>query len=75
MKTCNDCGREVRWIETVSGQVLPLDPAPLPDGTIMILPTGRARVVAIEDRKACVAPLYRSHYASCDMSPAKKARA
>jgi len=65
MPRCRSCNQEIRWCETATGQKMPVDLMPEADGSLMILPTGRIRVVPVEDRAACVAPLYKSHFATC----------
>lgn len=65
MGRCRSCKQIVRWVSTAAGKNLPLDPTPVDDGNIMVLPNGRSRIVPIAERAACVAPLYKSHFATC----------
>lgn len=58
----------MRWVDTATGTRLPIDPDPLPDGNIMLLANGRCKVVPVEERAACVAPLFKSHFATCPMA-------
>lgn len=63
---CSACGRAVRCVKsTTTGRMFALDPAPMPDGAIMVLPNGAGRVIAPEQRATCVAPLYRLHRPTC----------
>lgn len=65
MGWCRRCGREIRWIETTDGDRFAIDPAPLNDGTLMLLVSGKARELTEAQRATCPAPLYRRHSASC----------
>lgn len=65
MSWCGRCGRQIDWVRTVADELLAIDPAPLPDGTLMVLPNGRLREVPADKRERCPAPLYRSHRSSC----------
>lgn len=65
MSACKSCGQPIRWHATGSGQRMPLDPDPVPDGSILILPNGIIRVVPVEERAAMVAPLFKTHFQTC----------
>jgi len=65
MSACKKCGRALRWVSTVTGQRMPLDMEPSPDGSILLLPHDRCRVVPVEERAATIAPLFKSHFATC----------
>lgn len=65
MSWCRRCGRQIDWGRTASGEVLPLDPGPAADGTLLVLPNGRLREVPEEKRAQCPAPLFRDHRSSC----------
>jgi hypothetical protein len=67
LKICS-CGQLIRWVTTMRGKRMPLDPKPLPDGNVMLLPDGRARVLDEASRRTCTEPLYRSHFATCTMA-------
>jgi hypothetical protein len=65
---CQSCGQIVRWIKTVDGAQMPLDPGPSPVGNVYVTAAGRARVLTREETdrgRAAGALLYRSHHASC----------
>jgi hypothetical protein len=62
---CKSCHRQVRWVKTAEGRNMPLDVHPTPDGSILLLTNGRSRVVPEADRAQCVAPLFKSHFATC----------
>jgi hypothetical protein len=63
MSRCEACGLIVRWVRSkATGRLVAIDPDPLPDGSIMLLPKNDgARPIPPQQRAACVAPLYRAH--------------
>lgn len=65
MSPCKKCGKPMRWVDTATGSHLPIDPDPVPDGNIMLLENGLCTIVPLEERAACVAPLFKSHFATC----------
>lgn len=65
MAWCRKCGREIQFVSTQLGVTIPIDPGPLPDGTLMRLPSGFYRVLAEPDRARYPGPLFRSHRVSC----------
>jgi hypothetical protein len=66
VSVCRACGRPIRWLDTVRGKSIPIDPGPLPDGRVIILANGRARVLDADDVKKYPGPVFRSHFASCE---------
>lgn len=62
---CASCGQQIRWVTTVRSKRMPIDPGPLEDGTVMLLPNGRVRVLTAEEKQTSSATLFRSHFASC----------
>jgi hypothetical protein len=72
VSACKSCGKPVRWLKTTSGQLLQIDPDPVPDGCILLLPHERCRVVPVEDRAATVAPLFKTHFATCPNAAAHR---
>lgn len=76
--TCRSCGAPIRWVRLPSGKALPIDPVPVPDGTVVVHADGeRAAVVSDATMEALAIELgtegmeamarlrYRSHFASC----------
>lgn len=74
MSRCNSCGKTIRWVRMVSGarRLMALDPEPVPSGTILMLPKREGRVVPVEERAKCVAPLFASHFATCPNADARQ---
>lgn len=68
MSSCRACKRPIHWVSTITGQRLPLDRDPVPDGNVMLLPNGRCKIVPTEERAKCVAPLFKSHFATCPVA-------
>lgn len=73
LSNCKGCGKELRWAQTASGQWLPIDPEPVPDGSVMLMPHGRCRIVPVEERKQCVVPLHKTHFATCPVAEEMRA--
>jgi hypothetical protein len=69
MSWCRSCGREIRWVVTVMGVQMPIDPAPQDDGNVVFMSTGRVRTVADDERSRYPGPVYKNHYASCPNQP------
>lgn len=65
MAWCRSCGREIVWAHMTRGELVPIDPEPLSDGTLMRLASGKMRELSEEQRKQSPAPLYRNHRVSC----------
>lgn len=74
MPRCRSCGSEVRWVVTLKGKRIPLDP--LPDGVrgnVRRVGEGvsveaRAQVLPATEAEAARAagePLWLSHFATC----------
>jgi len=60
------CKAKVLWVTTTTGNEMPLDPDPTPDGTIIVV-EGRGRALG-PARLAELDPgvaRYRSHFVSC----------
>jgi hypothetical protein len=74
MSACKSTGKPVRWLRTTTGQLLPINPEPAPDGNILLLPHERCRVVPVEDRAATVAPLFKTHFATCPNAAAHRSK-
>lgn len=77
---CRSCGRSIRWVTTLDGKAMPLDPVPDHDHDGTIVPVyvddatpGAPRVVraqVLTHRQALLArasgrPVWRSHFATC----------
>lgn len=64
MSACRSCGSQVMWVRTVAGKSMPLDPAPI-DGGNVVLENGRARVVSKANPPPRDAKRYVSHHSTC----------
>lgn len=67
---CRSCRVGVRWVETVTGSRMPLDPDPTPDGNVEFThpdrEEGPVRVLkASELAGDCTRYRYKSHFATC----------
>jgi hypothetical protein len=71
---CRSCHRQVRWAQTADGKNMPLDVFPSPDGSILLIANGRCRVVPEAMRATCVAPLFKSHFATCPNAAAHRSK-
>ena len=65
MSQCRSCGAEVIWIRTVTGQPMPVDVQPCPQGTVRLLRPGIGEVLRVDERADHDGPLYRAHFATC----------
>lgn len=67
--TCRSCGAAIRWVETLIGNRMPLDPEPCVDGNVTLDRQGRAHVLKSgNDRRVmreAGRTLYKSHFATC----------
>lgn len=61
---CESCSAEIRWVTLESGRPMPLDPAPHPNGNVIVGVGGRYRVLDGSQLPAEVAA-WRSHFATC----------
>lgn len=67
---CRSCGQPVRWVETVNGKKMPLDPLPCPSlGNVEVRPTG-SQLLAFVHSPSMVPlsvsrPVFRAHAATC----------
>jgi hypothetical protein len=66
---CRLCPQMIRWVTTVAGARMPVDPEPVPDGTVVPVIRGDqvlARVLrAGEDAAGVAGKRYRPHWATC----------
>jgi hypothetical protein len=66
---CRSCGAPVRWVRTVNGKTMPLDPDPTPDGNIIaVVEPGGGRVAQVIGKDDLIdesVPRYKSHFATC----------
>lgn len=62
MSKCRSCGAPVRWVVTVNGRRMPIDPHPSDDGN-MVLRSGVAYVVKPDE--APDEARWISHFATC----------
>lgn len=63
MSECKTCGAEIRWADTVSGKIMPLDAKPDPKGLFVVV-SGIARKATDEDDRL-LRNRYTSHFANC----------
>jgi hypothetical protein len=70
---CELCGRKIRWVKTIAGKPMPLDPAEHRQGNVMLINVGTellAKVlphdlVALANRAGLVSGRYFPHFATC----------
>lgn len=63
MSACRSCGARVRWVKTVNGKPMPLDPQPSARGNIIVV-DGIAKYVPVDDN-ATFGTRFVSHFATC----------
>lgn len=61
---CDSCGAEIRWVTTEGGRPMPLDPAPHPNGNVVVGLRDRYRVLTGPQLPA-EGVAWRSHFATC----------
>lgn len=64
---CGSCDQPVRWVLTLTGKRMPLDPLPHPMGNVVFDIAGAkqlVRVIANQDLP-CPGVAYRTHFATC----------
>jgi len=70
VSTCRSCGAKIKWIKTVAGKNMPVNPEPLSfadvdEGTVLVGEDGTAMashgLLVDEDGM----PWYESHFATC----------
>ena len=64
---CRACGAPMRWVKTRTGKALPLDPEPVANGTIVLMPITEVAVTIRRgwDDPDPLTPRYVSHFATC----------
>lgn len=66
---CKGCGELMTWVNTTQGRAMPLDPAPVPNGNVVIVRDGGGGLLAEylrrTDTPAPGTPRYQSHFSSC----------
>lgn len=71
MGSCNSCGAPIRWERTTAGKRIPLDPAPVPDGNVVIVDNGDGTTMAMVLAGVALrlsgdaVPKFKSHFATC----------
>lgn len=72
MSTCRSCHAPVVWAVTTRGKRIPLDPAPVEHGNIVLGVSGRSDPIAIvvpaEQILLADGPRFISHFATCPNS-------
>lgn len=71
---CSSCDQPVRWVLTVAGKRMPLDPMPHPMGNVVFAITGSKAVVQVVSNQDLPTPgvSFRSHFATCPDGPAHR---
>jgi hypothetical protein len=72
-----NCTARVRWVLTLAGKRLPLDPKPHPDGTVIrvVLDDGSVRARVLDgDELPAQQTAWRAHWATCPDSQVFRAR-
>jgi hypothetical protein len=67
MASCRSCGAEIRWALTERGKHMPIDPAPVSDGNLVLVFINgdwEVRHATADDRKL-KRELYKSHFSTC----------
>lgn len=66
--TCEYCGRAIRWVVTRKAKRMPLDPAPVTDGTVVIERDLDGSVYArvLRSGEATILERFNAHFASCN---------
>lgn len=73
---CTGCSAPIRWVLTVGGKRMPLDPDPHPDGNVIRVEHDgliRARVLTGDELPA-QEPAWRAHWVTCPASADFKRR-
>lgn len=66
MITCRSCGAEVSWVVLTTGRKMPLDPAPVANGTVILSKhDGRGTVIAPGTPMPVGVPRFAPHFATC----------
>ena len=68
--TCSGCGATIRWVLTIGGARLPLDPDPHPDGNVVPVEVDgkrRAKVLTGPEMPA-QETAWRAHFTTCPKS-------
>lgn len=60
---CRGCHLEIRWARTERGKAIPIDPAPVPDGNLVVSDGGIAHVLRATEMPP--SERYVSHFATC----------
>jgi len=69
---CRACQAPMIWLPTTHGRTMPLDPAPVPNGNVVLVRDGNGLLVAEylrrNDVPAAGTLRYQSHFASCEFA-------
>lgn len=65
--TCRQCGQPVRWVQTVRGRAMPLDPLPTAAGNVRLRASGSQVLAFVSGNQdlPLQQPAYRAHAATC----------
>lgn len=78
MPFCSTCRRPILWARTELGKPIPIDPAPRPDGNIVLRPIAvGAELLAhvLKKGEETGEQRYVSHFATCEHSELHRRRA
>lgn len=73
---CSSCDQPVRWVLTVAGARMPLDPLPHPMGNVMFAIAGSKSVVQVVPNTdlPVAATSFRAHFATCPDAKANRSK-
>jgi hypothetical protein len=73
---CSSCDQPVRWVLTVAGKRMPLDPLPHPMGNVVFAIAGKSSVVMVVAPKdlPVAAVSFRAHFATCPYAAANRSQ-
>src|SRR5437773_2351455 len=66
--SCRSCGRPVRWVETERGKLMPIDPEPSTEGTILLrrqLDRKPLAIVGVPPAAFIGEDRFVSHFSTC----------
>lgn len=64
LPVCRYCPARIRWVLTIGGKRMPLNPDPDPAGTVVLDPDGRARVLTGRELPA-QGDAFVAHWTAC----------
>lgn len=76
--TCRRCGAQIRWVQSSNGRAMPIDPLPVPNGNLRLVPRHHwTEAVRVSDDYPArpTEDLYVHHAASCAAPSPRRKRA